>query len=57
MLKEHRKVLKAIPVSQQINLILIFFMFMSVSLDFKREMIYGLGGGVYHFSVLKKELL
>lgn len=47
--KEHSKVLKATSLSEQINLILIFFMFKSLSLDFKRDMIYGLEGRLYCF--------
>lgn len=43
MWKEHNQVLKAMPVSEQINLILILFLFKSLSLDFKRDMIYELG--------------
>lgn len=49
--KEHSKVLKATPLSEQINLILIFFMCMSLSLDFKRDMIYGLEERLYCFSL------
>lgn len=49
MKKEHSKVLKTTPLSEQINLILNFFMFKFLSLDFKRDMIYGLEGRLYCF--------
>lgn len=52
--KQHSKVLKSTPISEQRNLSGIFFKFMSLSLDFKRDMIYGLRVRVYHFSVLKR---
>lgn len=52
--KQHSKVLKSTPIPEQINLIVIFFKSMSLSLDFKRDMICGLRVRVYHFSVLKR---